>query len=142
MDLNFGHMIIEKNGIKCTCGNNGCFEAYGSMKSLKTKMALVENLKSITGKQLYQIIQKDKKESRKVIDEYLENLCIGFTNYINIFEPEAICIGGSFVYYKDLLLNDLINKMNKKNRTFNGEIPKIITAKMKNDAGIIGATIF
>ena len=63
------------------------------------------------------------------------------SNTINIFEPEAICIGGSFVYYENILLKLLKNKMNEKYRTLNGEIPEITIAKMGNDAGIIGATI-
>ena len=66
----------------------------------------------------------------------------GIENIINIFEPEVICIGGSFVYYKDILLEKLKNKLKEKNAIFNdGNIPDIVCAKLKNDAGIIGATL-
>ena len=29
----FGHMVIQKNGIQCNCGRKGCFEKYASMKA-------------------------------------------------------------------------------------------------------------
>ena len=57
-------------------------------------------------------------------------------------EPEAICLGGGFIYYKELLFERLITELSKENVKFNkGEIPKIIVAEMGNDAGILGAAM-
>ncbi len=132
MDLKFGHMIIKKDGEKCTCGNNGCFERYASMKTLKENIKLKMNLEeSIEGEKLYKIVNDNKASLEDVIDEFIENLSIGIVNIINIFEPEAICIGGSFVHYKDLLLDRLIKKLDENIRPFNKEIPEIFIAKMR-----------
>ena len=62
------------------------------------------------------------------------------TNVINIFEPECICLGGSFTYFEDLLLDKLKNSMQEANMTFNKSMPEILVAKSGNDAGMIGAT--
>ena len=72
-----------------------------------------------------------------VLNKYLDNLVIGLSNIININQPEAICLGGSFVYFKDILLNKLVKKIDEQN--FNGRIPKIVLASLQNDAGMIGA---
>ena len=52
------------------------------------------------------------------------------TNLINIFEPDAISIGGSFAYYAAIFMEELNNrlKQNFKNR----DIPEIIIAKYEN----------
>lgn len=136
-----GHVIIEKDGKQCTCGNKGCFETYSSMKVLKDSIKKRKNLKEVTGKELENIIRNDNSNINDIIDEFIENLKIGLTSNINIFEPEAIAIGGSFVYYKDILLDKLVNKMNKENLTFNRSAPKILIAKCGNDAGMIGVTL-
>ncbi len=75
-DLKFGHIVIERNGIECTCGRKGCLEAYASMKALRDKIAIRKNLKIETGKELYEIIKNDRNEIQDIIDEFINNLCI------------------------------------------------------------------
>ena len=140
----FGHMIIQKNGLLCNCGKKGCFEKYGSIKALKDNLRKELNLDEKTsGKDIIKIIKENKSEKiNKIIEEYVENLSIGISNLINIFEPEALGIGGSFVYYTDILLEKLKKEILKKNYLFNTRKDfLIIPALLGNDAGIIGSTI-
>ena len=181
----FGHMIIEKNGKQCSCGKQGCFERYASMKALKTNLReVLEVGEEVSGKELFEVIRnndilgteekfikkdifgteekfikeysesdlkspdsKDTKavkseEIERVVQEFIENLSIGIANLINIFEPEAIGIGGSFVYFEEVLLDRLKTELLKENTLFNKrENITVKTAIFRNDAGIIGATI-
>ena len=139
----FGHMIIQKDGIKCNCGKNGCFEKYASMKALKNNLRSALGVDEKTrGQELLDYLRKnpDNEQINNIIDEYIEYLSIGVSNLINIFEPEAVSIGGSFVYFADVLLERLKNNIQKKNYLFNGRKELIIIpAALGNDAGIIGA---
>ncbi len=119
---------MEKNAI---VGNIGCFETYASMKNFKEKISKIKKLTNYTGQEILEIIKNEEADIKEIIDEYLEDLKTGLTNYINIFEPEAICIGGGFVYYKDILLPKLRNKMQKEDLTFNKNIPKLISTKTR-----------
>ncbi len=139
-----GHIVIEKNGIQCNCGRQGCFEKYASMKALKDTVQKEFNRENLTGRELKEILidENNKPKTDVIINEYIKNLSLGLANLINIFEPETISIGGSFVHYKDLMLDKLIKKLNEKNMLFNNNgAPKIVMAKLKNDAGIIGSVI-
>ncbi len=139
----FGHMMIDKNGIKCNCGNIGCFETYASMKRLKKEAIKQFGLdEDINSEELQKYIRNSINEDKmkNFIDNYIKNLSIGIINIINMFEPQAICFGGSFSYYADIFLPRL-DKEIKENK-FNKKIEcKLICAKHKNDAGIIGATL-
>ena len=67
---------------------------------------------------------------------------IGISNLVNIFEPEAIGIGGSFVYFSDVLLEKLKNNIIKKEYLFNKRKELIIVpAALGNEAGIIGSIL-
>lgn len=140
----YGHMIIKKEGIKCKCGNKGCYERYASMKAFKLGLIELLNLnQNILSEDILKILinKIEVKDERinKYIDEYIENILVGITNIVNIFGPEAICIGGSFVYFEKLLYKRLVEKINLIN--YNTIVPRILLAKLGNDAGIIGALL-
>lgn len=143
----FGHMVIEKNGIPCHCGRKGCFERYASMKAFKNKLREVLNLDETTrGEELVEMIRMNKPENKNyqiiesVVSEYIDNLSIGIQNLINIFEPEVVGIGGSFAYFGDVLLPRLKKEIESANKNDEERRDiKIETAVLGNDAGIIGA---
>ena len=145
----FGHMLIEKNGRLCKCGKRGCWETYASMKAFKDNLREILNLDEKTsGKELLDILRKMDKNSPKyiqihqLIEQYIEYLSIGISNLINIFEPDAIGIGGSFVFYEEVFLEKLETKLLKDNLLFNERKEIIIqTAILDNDAGMIGAIL-
>ncbi len=144
-----GHMVIEKEGIECKCGKRGCFETYCSMKRFKEnisraleQIAPEEHIEN--GAQLKRMLEKyiHSAEISQIVESYIDNLVIGLSNVIDIFEPETICLGGSFVYFEDILYKDLMIEMRNRRYVFNKqELPKIELAKLGNDAGIIGATL-
>lgn len=138
-----GHMTIEKNGKQCSCGKKGCFETYASMRNLKENIRSNYQLgKEVHSRELLQILGNESEKSNQILEEYLENLKIGISNLIDLFEPEAISIGGSFAYYQDLFMEPLKQKIFTENATFNGR--KDITikvAQMQNDAGILGSVL-
>ncbi len=145
----FGHMVIKENGLECNCGRKGCFEKYGSMRAFKDNLRNELGLEDKTsGKELMAILKNTTKESKdyakieKVRKQYIRDLSVGITNLVNIFEPEAIGIGGSFVYFSEALLDDIKELIIKDNMLFNSrkEI-NIQTAVLGNEAGIIGAIL-
>lgn len=138
-----GHMVINKNGIECNCGRKGCFETCSSMKRLKEKISKEFNLNTIDGIKIREFMEQNQENEKlnKILDEYIQDLQIGIANLINIFEPQAISIGGSFGHY-DILLKRLQDKINEKTELYNKEqIPEILIANLKNDAGMIGAAM-
>lgn len=145
----FGHMTIDINGEQCKCGKKGCFELYGSMKKFKARLKEEMGLSYFTqGEQLLDLLKYDRALERhderikKVVDEYIGNLEVGISNLVNIFEPDAIGIGGSFSYFEDYLLENLKNRILNGNLLFNQRSDIIIkSALLKNDAGIIGASM-
>ncbi len=94
----FGHMIIEKDGRPCSCGKKGCFEQYGSINAIKQRVVKILGEKSdISGQYLREnLLIKDDPLVKLEVESWLNYLKVGIGNLIDIFEPEAICLGRKF----------------------------------------------
>ena len=141
-----GHIVIETDGIMCNCGRKGCWEKYASMKAFK------ENLnkdlgceQKLSSNEILEMLLKNKnsKEKNDIIEyniqKYIEYLSIGIVNLINIYKPEAIGIGGSFIYFEEIFLERLKAKVKEKNMLFKHKKNiEIKIAKLGNNAGMMG----
>jgi len=98
----FGHMMIQKDGMPCSCGNNGCWEQYASEKYLITK-ANELNLglkKEIHLVHLIELANKGNMEAINLFHEIGDNLGTGIINIIHIFNPQQIIIGNRLTLAK------------------------------------------
>lgn len=130
----FGHIVIDKDGILCNCGRRGCFEKYASVSAL-LKNTELENLEEVF------FLADRNNNVQKIVDLYIKNLAEGLANIINIYDPEMLVLGGSLTEYEKNFMYKLKSELasliyNKYTYDIN-----IKVANLKNDAGIIGASI-
>lgn len=150
----FGHTVIYKNGIDCNCGRKGCWENYASAtaliretvktaneypNSLLAKL-ISENDGKANGKIPFDAAKSGDEAAIKVVNEYLENISIGLVDVINILRPEVVVIGGGISNEGESILKPIKDYVYEhvyaKECT---EKTDIRIAKLRNDAGIIGA---
>jgi glucokinase len=147
-----GHHIICMDGEPCCCGMKGCWEAYASASALirDTEKAAKSNphskinhiinadMNKITAKTAFDAAAAGDETAKAVVEQYIDYLCIGLINIINILQPDTIVIGGGVSGEGSELISMIENRMDKF--TPLGDIKtKIALAKLGNDAGIIGA---
>lgn len=152
-----GHTVIVVDGLPCTCGRRGCWEAYSSATGLinMTKKHMegttkkdtsmwdyVEQEGKVSGRTAFAMMKKGDKMAAEVVDEYIRYLAEGVINMINIFQPEVFVIGGGICNEKEYLTKPLIEYIDKYQ--YNKDESKgviVKTALLGNDAGIIGAAM-
>ncbi len=146
-----GHAVIVADGEDCTCGRKGCLEAYCSATALirdtkramenhkDSKMWEIGSLDKVTGKVAFDYKDVDVY-AKEVVDNYIEKLACGITNYANIFRPQAVILGGGVCAQGDNLIKPLQKILDRD--IFAGELgPKceVRIATLENTAGILGA---
>lgn len=150
-----GHTVIVMDGLPCTCGRRGCFEAYSSATglvkmttqaselnpdSLMTKMIREDG--KVSARTAYKAMKAGDPVGRAVTEQYIKYLSCGIANVINTFQPDILCIGGGVCNEGDALLTPLkaavAEQIYSKNSAKNTEI---VICKLGNDAGIIGAAM-
>lgn len=150
-----GHKVIVLDGIECECGRHGCWEMYASASALIRQTAeaakkhpesiineiIGNNKENIDGKTAFDAARCGDETAKKVVKRYIEYLGTGIVDIVNVLQPEAIVIGGGISKEGDNLLNPLNEYVNNFGYGINVAKPKIIIAKLGNDAGIIGAAM-
>ncbi len=152
--MELGHTMLLRGGAACTCGRKGCLEAYASATALirQTKEAAKENpeskiheicgndLSKVNGKTAFLAAQMDDETGKKVVSEYIGYLGDGIVDFINVFRPDVVLLSGG-ICNEGKNLTDPVNEFVQKNcyATANNFIPKVVTAILGNDAGLIGA---
>jgi glucokinase len=148
-----GHMVIQADGPPCqgNCPNHGCIESLASGTALgREGLAAAESSPdSVLGRLLAAGGRVDGTAVTKaaidgdatavgVFDLIGTRLGVACSSFANIFQPDAIVVGGGVIAAGDLLLDPARRELraralNPMNRT------PILAATLGNDAGMIGA---
>ena len=151
-------MVIVHDGEMCTCGRRGCWERYASANALirqtRTAMeihrdsamwALVEgDLEKVTGRTAFEAMRAGDAAAKAVVDQYIRYLSDGLTNLINLLQPDVVCLGGGVSHEREAdLLLPVRRRVAEICYERNMAVPHtdIVTARLGNDAGIIGAAL-
>ena len=129
-----GHLITHAGGRKCTCGGEGCYEAYASAKAL-VKSAEKLLSRPVNGKEVFECF--DNPEIRKLIDGWIDEIVIGLKSLIYIFNPSLIVLGGGIMNENYII--DEINIKLQSSLMLSFKNVKAVKAAAGNNAGKLGA---
>lgn len=154
MGMEVGHLPLIAGGRQCTCGANGCLEAYVSATGLiaLTQESMDRHPDSlmhahaaahggaITGETAFDCAGRGDEAALFVIDLYAEWLAQGIGGLVNVFRPQIVLVGGGVSHAGKALfdrLNTALPRFILAYSVIGG--PEIHQAALGNDAGIIGA---
>lgn len=124
----FGHLpVYGDNRIKCSCGKYNCLTAYSSGDAIAKRavLKLKEGRKSIllslsenkmdliTAEMVANACEQDDKLALEVFRESVEYLGSSIAGMINIFNPQAIFIGGGVSLNGPVFWDNLLRVINK-----------------------------
>ena len=149
-----GHMVIDENGPPCQghCPNHGCLESLASAAGVRRAAEQVAAERP-SGTLARAIRAGGAAEVRVVIDgalagdaDCVEALAIvgrhlgaGIANYVNIFNPEVVVVGGGIMAAGEILLGVARDEAGRRAlRPAWGEV-EVVAAELGNDAGVLGA---
>lgn len=149
----FGHATLVFGGEPCTCGHNGCIEAYCSAAALvregrKAADAHHESmmytrskgdLSKINAKLVMDCAREKDATAMEIYQKFTDYLGATACTAIALFDPEVIAFGGGVSNDGEFLLSP-IREYAQKYAFFRNHA-KIVVAEMRNDAGIVGAAM-
>jgi glucokinase len=151
-----GHMVIDVNGPKDTCGNFGCLESLASGRAIAREAierikkgqtsalspAVGGKIETITARDVAAAARSGDTLAKEVVHQAAIYLGTGLTNIVNIFNPDTIVIGGGVAKMGELLLDPARQVVAERAFKLPASAVKIVPALLGDDAGVIGAALF
>jgi glucokinase-like ROK family protein len=148
----FGHMTLDPAGLRCSCGNFGCFETLVSQRALYRRIRsavgtgkpslLVEategDLNRLTVPMIVEAAEEGDVVARAALEETGNWLGIGIASLINALNPERVVFGGTLSLAHEYLLPVVKEVVAKRALRWSNETAEIVIAEHGPDACVIG----
>jgi glucokinase len=151
-----GHCVVEIDGPRCQgqCQNRGCLEAVASGVALareatrlageRPESALGRALESrieITGMLTTELAHDGDEAAREAVRLIGRRLGVGIANYVNVFNPDVVVVGGGVVAAGELLLGPARDEVARVALRPSRDLVAIRRAHFGPEAGMIGAAV-
>lgn len=113
-----GHMVVDRGGIECPCGQRGCWERYASGSALgrmgreaaaagtaPSLLAAVGSVDGITGEHVTGLAAADDPGAGRVLDDFADEVALGLANLMVVLDPEVVVVGGGVIAAGERLLD-------------------------------------
>ncbi len=151
-----GHVVVERDGARCTCGRRGCMEAYagrGAMeihvrklveKGEKTdlfKLAEHHRRPRLTSGIWARALEKHDKLAEKMIERAIAALGAGVASAVNLLDVEAVIIGGGLGVRLGAPVAKRIAEAMQPHLFADSRPPHVEVAALGDLGGAIGASL-
>ena len=147
-----GHTMIDFNGPRCGCGNNGCLEAYASGPAIATmgmkavSQGLTTQIAKLCGYDLNRITPKLIAKAAEAGDEIAKEIYEKAGFYIGIaassicasIGPRRIIVGGGVARAGDLLLEPIRRTIRERVYVMPVDQVEVVPSQLGDNAGVIG----
>ena len=137
-----GHITIASSDIRCYCGRQGCMEALVSATGIVEAASRAGWNKEnpdipLQVESVFEAAQNGNDLAICIISDFIENLKTGISNYITLFAPDIIILGGGV----SKELNSYLEKLQQLRylNPFTYYKFEIVLSELDEHSGILGS---
>ncbi len=148
-----GHLVINEDGPRCACGNNGCIETYVGngyfVRMVRAELragarSVLRRWVETDGEELTPLLVSQAARrgdlfARQVWRRTGEHLGTALVGLVNILNPERIILGGGIAQNRAFLFPAIRRTIRKKAFPIAARSVRVIPAALGVDAGLVGA---
>lgn len=140
-----GHVSIDINGPRCSCGNNGCVELYASGSGIARLGLEMQRNGSASyawrpnARDIIQAWHQHDPSATQVMRTAIRALGAAIAGYIHAFNPEVVVVGGGVAQSGPRFLQALDREIDARTSSYMRRCCRLVPANFGSDAGVIGA---
>ena len=131
-----GHIVVNPDGPRCTCGRKGCWEVYASGRGLKMLAA------GESGESVIKRARAGEADALTVLEAWSRWVAIGLASLTNVSDPDVIVIGGGVSEAADIVM-PIVRRwfVESLYSPEQRQHPDLRVAQLGEHAGAIGAAL-
>ena len=138
MAAHIGHMTVERDGVVCSCGNRGCWEAYASGTAFGRRIAGHAIADLPDPKAVFAAATLGDTRALELVAEQADWLGIGIANLLHLYSPDVVLLGGGVANGFALLRQGIEARIATNAMPAFQAVP-VRPAGLGENAGLIGA---
>ena len=133
-----GHIIVDRSGPLCECGNRGCIGKLLSTQAFLARAAAAFSDPQISLDKVLHALSQGDTRARRLAAEFGEYLGLAVGLLVNTFDPEKVVVGGELVSLDEALLAPA-RELAQRSRLIPDVRFELVPAHLGDDAGALGA---
>ena len=152
----FGHHVVEPDGLPCGCGGKGCLELYASgpaiaamgvkevMHGHTTRIGeLVDHdLNRIDAEIVVRAAREGDLLAREILQRAGKYLGIAVGNILGVISPQRVIFGGGVSRAGDLLLGPIVQTVSERVHVIPLRKVEFVLAGLGINGGLVGAALW
>jgi predicted NBD/HSP70 family sugar kinase len=137
----FGHITMDPDGLPCRCGSRGCIETLVGQEALVRLAGLEEEVlvHATTSSEIAARARRGDARVLGALNEVSRLLGIGLASVANLFNPEAIVLGGQFAPIAGWLQSGITAEIGSRMLAARWCECRVIASELGGDAAVRGA---
>lgn len=151
-----GHMLIQRKGHRCACGQYGCWEAYASGAGLVNLwddlrvegrgLQILERAggfaQDVRGEHISEAAAQGDQDAIEIFERFAGWVAQGLGSLVTLLDPELIVLGGGLARANDLFLSGVQEQMRQFVLGPDNRPPvPVVGAALGETSGAVGAAI-
>jgi glucokinase len=138
-----GHIVVNPDGDKCSCGSRGCLEQEVSADKIVRNYREFNPESGVrTSEEVFEKARQGDKDAVKAFRKAGHYLGIALSILINVLNPEAVVLGGGVMKAGSFLLDPALEEAESRAFTASFKCTKVREARLGNRAGFIGCAAY
>jgi glucokinase len=146
-----GHILVDEDGPVCGCGARGCLEAFASgtaigargrdaaEKGASPTIARLAGGEDVTAEHVAAAATEGDPVAQSIIATAAHYLGLGLADFVNVFNPDLIVIGGGAANIGPMLLDPAVDLMRARAFAGPAEHVRVVTAALGGRSVVAGA---
>jgi predicted NBD/HSP70 family sugar kinase len=133
-----GHVVVERDGAVCRCGNRGCLETVASPTAIAALLSRSWH-RAVSTSELPELIAAKDRGTLRAIEDAGDAVGRALAFTVMILNPQLIVVGGELAATGDALFDPMRRAIGRNSMSSHTSSLQIVASALGDSAGVRGA---